>query len=281
MTNLLEKDKSNLENHVTDFILDERTLNRRILDCNSVNALEEFNKIKSAKNNNHDIKIIKLDEGMLWHIRLGHPSLNYLKQLKKSEQSLYNVTFKENILDWETCILAKMEKLPFKESRLIADRPLHTIHIDTMGQFKINSFPGACKYIIVFLDDFSRFAKIYAIKNKNEAANCLERFITTVRNLLGKNEKVCYIRTDNAKEFTGGDFVDVMHKDKLNAKINTHMNKIRRFGCLAYVRLPISENKFSERAVRTILVGYSRTGYVLWEPTSGKFLNSMSGLMKN
>lgn len=340
---LLEKNRNNIEAEITDFLLDEQTLNRRILDFNSADALEEFNNIKSAENNIQQLKIIKIDEGMLWHIRLGHPSLNYLKELKKSEQSLCNVNFKENILDCETCILAKMEKLPFKESRVIADRPLHTIHVDTMGQFKINSFPGAYKYIIVFLDDFSRFAKIYSIKNKNEAASCLESFINTTRNLLGKNEKVCYIRTDNAREFTGGDFVDVMHKEKiesdyappytpelngtaerfnktiqqkirallfdsglpksmwilaaetavnmynrtphktngfvsplnkLNAKISTHMNKIRRFGCLAYVKLPISENKFSERAIRSILVGYSRTGYVLWEPTSGKFLNS-------
>lgn len=341
--NPLEKNKSNLENEVTDFILDEQILNRRILNFNSADALEEFNNIKSTKNNIQGIQTTKLDEGMLWHIRLGHPSLNYLKKLKKTEQSLYNVNFKENILDCETCILAKMEKLPFKESRLIADKPLHTIHVDTMGQFKINSFPGAYKYIIVFLDDFSRFAKIYSIKNKNEAANCLENFLITTRNLLGKNEKVCYIRTDNAREFTGGDFLDVMSKEKiesdyappytpelngtaerfnktiqqkirallfdsglpksmwilaaetavnmynrtphktngfvsplnkLNAKLRTHMNKIRRFGCLSYVKLPISENKFSERAIRAILVGYSRTGYVLWEPTSGKFLNS-------
>ncbi|CAD6216046.1 GSCOCG00011254001-RA-CDS, partial [Cotesia congregata] len=312
---LLEKNSSNIEAEITDFLLDEQTLNRRILNFNSADALEEFNNIKSAENNIQQLKIIKIDEGMLWHIRLGHPSLNYLKELKKSEQSLCNVNFKENILDCETCILVKMEKLPFKESRLIADRPLHTIHVDTMGQFKINSFPGAYKYIIVFLDDFSRFAKIYSIKNKNEAASCLESFINTTRNLLGKNEKVCYIRTDNAREFTGGDFVDVMHKEKiesdyappytpelngtaerfnktiqqkirallfdsglpksmwilaaetavnmynrtphktngfisplnkLNEKISTHMNKIRRFGCLAYVKLPISENKFSE-----------------------------------
>ncbi|CAG5100703.1 Protein of unknown function [Cotesia congregata] len=71
---LLEKNSSNIEAEITDFLLDEQTLNRRILNFNSADALEEFNNIKS----------------MLWHIRLGHPSLNYLKELKKSEQSLYS-----------------------------------------------------------------------------------------------------------------------------------------------------------------------------------------------
>ena len=340
---LIENNKCDLETEITDFILDENTLNRRILDINSADALDEFNTIKSAQPNIPQIKIVKFDEGMLWHIRLGHPSLQYLKELKKSEKLLYKVIFDQNILDCETCILAKMEKLPFRESRVIANKPLHTIHVDTMGQFKVNSFPGAKKYIIVFLDDFSRFAKIYAIRSKNEAANCLEKFITTTRNLIGSNEKVCYIRTDNAREFTGGEFLDVMQKEKidadfappytpelngtaerfnktiqqkirallfdsglpksmwilaaetavnmynrtphktngfmsplnkLNINVKTHMDKIKRFGCLAYANLPITESKFSEQAIRTILVGYSRTGYVLWEPTSGKFINS-------
>ena len=54
-----------------------------------------------------------------------------------------------------------MEKLPHKETRTLADRPLHTIHTDIMGEFTLNSFPGSFQYIIVFVDDYSRFAKIY------------------------------------------------------------------------------------------------------------------------
>ena len=67
----------------------------------------------------------------------------------------------------------------------------------------------------MFLDDKTRFAKAYSVKHKNEAGKCLERFLITTRNLIGKNEKVCYIRADNGTEFTGGKFLEVTKREKI------------------------------------------------------------------
>ena len=53
---------------------------------------------------------------MLWHMRLGHPSLEYMKKMQKYEEKLENVKLKKDISDCETCVLAKMEKLPFKNT---------------------------------------------------------------------------------------------------------------------------------------------------------------------
>ena len=176
----------------------------------------------------------------------------------------------------------------------------------------------------MFLDDKTRFAKVYSVKHKNEAGECLERFLITTRNLLGKNEKVCYVRADNGTEFIGGKFLEVMkrenieynvappHTPELNGtaerfnktiqnkikslmidsglsesmwilalevavqiynrtphksldyetpiqmltpKMKCHLNRIKRFGCIAYAKIPINEKKFSERAIRAIMVG--------------------------
>lgn len=156
-------------------MLSENILNRRIMDFNLTAAIKEFNKIQTAElNTSQSEKKLKIDEGMLWHIRLGHPSLNYLKELNQSNEMLEKVKFEENILQFETCILAKIEKLPFKENRRKANRLLHTIHVDIMGKFNTTSFPGDYSYMIVFIDDYLRCAKIYSIKNKNEASNKLK-----------------------------------------------------------------------------------------------------------
>ena len=62
--------------------------------------------------------------------------------------------------------------------------------------------------------------------------------------------------------------------NKLTPKVKTHLEQIRRFGCIAYAKILITERKFSERAIKAIMVGYSQTGYVLWHPSAGKFLHS-------
>ncbi|XP_077258534.1 uncharacterized protein LOC143895353 [Temnothorax americanus] len=69
-------------------------------------------------------KLEKINEAMLWHVRLGHASLNYLRQLQKVEKRLETVKFDNSILECEVCIMARMAKLPFKKNRNRAQRPL-------------------------------------------------------------------------------------------------------------------------------------------------------------
>lgn len=90
----------------------------------------------------------KKHEAMLWHVQLGHASLNYLKRLQKLEVKLKEVKFGDSILECEICKLAKMEKLPFKDRRKRADRPLQIIHTDIMGPIKPISYPGHKRFIV-------------------------------------------------------------------------------------------------------------------------------------
>lgn len=119
-------------------------------------------------------------------------------------------------MDCKTCILAKMENIRFKNNRERSDRPLHTIHVDTMGKISPPSFPGKNNFIIVFIDDYTRYARAYSVKHKNKSGKCLESFLKHTRNLLGKNDKVCYIRADNGTEFTGGEFAKIMAKEGIS-----------------------------------------------------------------
>uniref|UniRef100_A0ABD2X055 Reverse transcriptase domain-containing protein n=1 Tax=Trichogramma kaykai TaxID=54128 RepID=A0ABD2X055_9HYME len=52
------------------------------------------------------------------------------------------------------------------------------------------------------------------------------------------------------------------------------MDRIKRFGCIGYIKIPFTESKFSERAIKAVLVGYTNTGSLMWHPPTNKFLVS-------
>lgn len=115
------------------------------------------------------IGLKRVSERMLWHQRLGHTSIQYLREMKKHDPILRKVKFKEEIQDCETCSLGKAEKRPFLESRETASRPLERIHTDVMGPIRPASFPSWNRYIITFTNNFSRYARLYTLRNKSEA----------------------------------------------------------------------------------------------------------------
>lgn len=88
---------------------------------------------------------------------MAHALLKVSRKLQLDTE-LKKVRFYESILDCEICILAKMVKLPFKEVRTRAQRPLQTIHTDTMGPIKPISDPGRNKFINVYVD-YSKLQK--------------------------------------------------------------------------------------------------------------------------
>ena len=82
--------------------------------------------------------------------------------------------------------MEKMKKFPFKETRKRAERPLQVIHTDTMGPIEPTPYPGLKRLIVVFVDDYSRFAILYSVKSKNEAGEALKKYLVSARKLLGK-----------------------------------------------------------------------------------------------
>ena len=187
------------------FDLDENNLS------NLVNQISEQNKNKFNENHKE-----KLSDGMIWHIRLGHPSLSYLKQLSKECNFLKGVKFDDSILNCDVCIRAKMTKLPFTEIRMKSNKPLHLVHVDTMGPISPSTYQTNKRFIISFIDDFSRLAVTYCMQNKSDAAACFKDFLKTVRNELGENIPVCFLRCDNAPELIKGEFSKICENEKIS-----------------------------------------------------------------
>ena len=62
---------------------------------------------------------------------------------------------------------------------------------------------------------------------------------------------------------------------KLNPKYKVDTDRIKRFGCVAYARIPRNVGiKFGVQALRRCLVDYRQTGYVLYVPEQNKYYES-------
>ena len=74
------------------------------------------------------------------------------------------------------CHYEKAHRLPFDKSVSRCIAPLELIHIDLMGPI---SFSG-CSYMLIFIDDFTRFTWVYFMNHKSEVLNKFMEFKGTV-----------------------------------------------------------------------------------------------------
>ena len=103
----------------------------------------------------------------------------------------------------KTCIENKMHNLRFSNNRIKAKVILEIVHTDVCGPFKPTEFNGE-NYFVSFIDDYSKIAKVYCIKTKDEVFNCLVKFINECENLSEKKVKV--LRCDNGNEYLNNRF---------------------------------------------------------------------------
>ena len=202
--------KNNKSDANSDF--ENTMLNGKLNDISEIEKTDrKENHDKSTESKNEPSTISK---AMLWHARMGHASLNYLRALQRKYpdiEDLDETVFDDAILDCEVCIISRINRLPFKETHLRATEPLQIVHSDTMGMISPVTYPKKYKYISVFVDDNSRLAMAYPMNTKDETALCFESFVKSARNLLGKDSKVCYLRSDQRPEFTGSEMSKVLN----------------------------------------------------------------------
>ena len=77
-------------------------------------------------------------------------------------------------------------------------RPLELLHVDLMGPTRIESLGGK-NYIMVMVNDFTRFTLVILLRSKSEAPHHIELLCKRVQN--EKGLKVEQIQSDHGKEF--------------------------------------------------------------------------------
>ena len=80
---------------------------------------------------------------------------------------------------------------------------LELIHSD-LGEFEGILTRGGNRYIITFIDDFSKYTTISLLKNKSDAFKKFQDFLKEVENQFGK--KIKRIRSDRGREYESSAF---------------------------------------------------------------------------
>jgi transposase InsO family protein len=79
-----------------------------------------------------------------------------------------------------------------------ASSPLDLIHSDLMGPFPHPSI-GKARYVLTFLDDYSRYTWVFFLRHKSEVFEHLKEFKALVETQSGRNIKS--LHTDNGGEY--------------------------------------------------------------------------------
>jgi integrase-like protein len=97
------------------------------------------------------------------------------------------------------CVEAKYSKRTFKQVAYRSTSLLELVHSD-LADFKNCTSRGGNNYYISFVDDFSRYTKIYLLKSKDEAESAFLKYKAEVENQL--DIKIKRIRSDRGGEYS-------------------------------------------------------------------------------
>ena len=146
------------------------------------------------------------DVSRLWHEGIGHVNYQSHKHMEKLKMvhGLPRIFPKKVVC--EGCAMGKhhIESFPQGKS-LRAKMPLHLVHSDVMGPFKTPSLGGA-RYVLTFIDDYSRRIWVYFLQRKEEVFHKFKEFKVLIENQSGKFLKI--IRIDRGSKYMNKEFLE-------------------------------------------------------------------------
>jgi len=102
------------------------------------------------------------------------------------------------------CLKGKQHRKSHKSKIINSNMtPLKLLHMDLFGPTNVLSHSKK-QFILVVIDDFSRFTWVFYMHKKSETADILKTFITKIKNQFDLKVKV--MRSDNGTEFRKENF---------------------------------------------------------------------------
>ncbi|KAI3707412.1 hypothetical protein L6452_25910 [Arctium lappa] len=129
--------------------------------------------------------------------------------------------------------------------------PLELLHMDLCGPMRTQSL-GGNKYVLIIVDDYSRYTWVKFLRSKDETPGVLITFLKTTQ--VKMQRPVQFLRTDNGTKFKNK-IVD----EYLESIGISHQYSVDRTPEQNGVVERESLNKFSAKADEGIFIGYSST----------------------
>ncbi|SCZ92992.1 BZ3500_MvSof-1268-A1-R1_C076g00401 [Microbotryum saponariae] len=187
----------------------------RLCDTDDVRVAFTKHGIHIDKDGNDIAEGARLDEG-LYLLDADHSKCQHLALLSRSQSSKMVAAgllegLRAGYSDEEVekfvcnaCLSAKGHRLPFPDSDSHSSERLGLVHSDVLS-FPERSLTGK-RYLVTFLDDYSRKLWAYAIGHKSEVFGIFKTWLAEVELETGATLKV--LRTDNGGEYCSRAFTE-------------------------------------------------------------------------
>ncbi|GJZ87247.1 retrovirus-related pol polyprotein from transposon TNT 1-94 [Tanacetum coccineum] len=198
----------------------------------------------------------------LWHRRLNHLNFGTINDLARKDlvRGLPRLKFEKDHL-CSACQLGKSKKFSHKpKSENTNMEVLHTLYMDLCGPMRVQSINGK-KYILVIVDDYSRFTWVKFLRSKDETLEFVINFLKQIQ--LVSTKTVRYFESDNGYGIRNQDMSNTMKArtcDISKAPMFLWAEAVATalFGALCY---PTNDSedlgKFQAKADIGIFVGYA------------------------
>ncbi|GKA67826.1 retrovirus-related pol polyprotein from transposon TNT 1-94 [Tanacetum coccineum] len=139
-------------------------------------------------------------QAWLWHRRLSHLNFDYINLLSKKDVviGLPKLKYVKDQL-CSSCEVSKAKRSSFKSKTVPSSKGrLNLLHMDLFGPMRIESINGK-KYILVIVDDYSRYTWTHLLRSKDETPKVLKDFLKMIQRNL--EAQVITVRTDRDTKF--------------------------------------------------------------------------------
>nr|GFA94447.1 hypothetical protein [Tanacetum cinerariifolium] len=139
-------------------------------------------------------------QAWLWHRRLSHLNFDTINLLSKNDIviGLPKLKFVKDHL-FSSCELRKAKLKSFQSKTTPSSKKrLQLLHMNLCGPMRVASINGK-RYVLVIIDDYSRYTWTYFLRSKDETPKVLIDFLTLVQR--GLHAQVRIVRTEKGTKF--------------------------------------------------------------------------------